>query len=73
MTEQIQTLESSLCNVGTYIQDNVQKGYRLVEGYPLSYGWQYEIIMERIEKPIVPQEAVEVAAQRKPGRPVKDK
>lgn len=61
MTEQISTLESSLCNVGTYIQDNVQKGYRLVEGYPLSYGWQYEIIMEK--------DAEEASVKKTVGRP----
>lgn len=63
MTEQISTLESSLCNVGTYIQDNVQKGYRLVEGYPLSYGWQYEIIMVK--------DAEEAPVKKAVGRPPK--
>ena len=65
MTEQISTLESSLYNVGLYIQDNVQKGFRLVEGYPLSYGWQYEIIMT---KDAVTEQPVEA---RKAGRPAK--
>ncbi len=70
MTDQISTLIPSLCLVGEYIQTHVQQGYRLVEGYPLSYGWQYEVIMEKaptiMEKPLA--EAV-AEAPKKPGRP----
>lgn len=71
MTNRISILEPNLYLVGLYIQENALKGYRLVEGYPMLFGYQYETAMEKVEKPTVPQEAAEVAAQRKPGRPVK--
>jgi hypothetical protein len=60
MTEQISTITPNLYTAGIYIQDNVLKGYRLVEGYPTTYGWQYEVVMELVAE-----------APKKPGRPFK--
>lgn len=54
MTDTLTILTPNLGNMGLEIQDNVLKGYRLVEGYPLQLGWQYEAIMKLIEQPIVP-------------------
>lgn len=62
MTEQITIFTPNLAVMGLEIQENVLKGYRLQDGYPLQLGWQYEAIMNLIEQPVV-----EV---RKPGRPV---
>lgn len=64
MTEQISTLTPSLYALGQYIQENYGKGYRLAEGSPNSYGWQYEVVMI---KDVVTEQPVET---RKPGRPV---
>ena len=52
MTEQISILTPNLGNMGLEIQENVLKGYRLVDGYPLQLGWQYEAIMKLIEQPV---------------------
>lgn len=68
MTEQISTLIPSLCLVGDYIQENVLKGYRLVEGYPLNFGWQYEVVMTMNKDiPTIPQPTPERAAGRPKG------
>ena len=59
MTEQISTLESNLYLVGLYIQENALKGYKLVEGYPILTGWQYETMMELTQEAVVePKKAV---------------
>jgi hypothetical protein len=45
MTDTISTLTPSLYTLGQYIQENYAKGYRLAEGSPDSYGWQYQVVM----------------------------
>ena len=72
MTDQISTLIPSLCNVGTYIQDNVLQGYRLVDGSPSQYGWQYEVVMikEAGKDSVAPTVSV-TEAPKKAGRPPK--
>lgn len=62
MTERISILEPNLYLVGLYIQENALKGYRLVEGYPMLFGYQYETMMEL---------AVDVEAPKQVGRPKK--
>jgi hypothetical protein len=64
MTEQISMLFPNLYAVGMYIQDNVLNGYRLKDGYPTTYGWQYEVVME-----LNIDETPPVVEARKPGRP----
>lgn len=68
MTEQISTITPNLYLAGLFIQDNVLHGYRLVEGSPASYGWQYEVVMELAGVPVTPPPTPE---RRSPGRPVK--
>lgn len=65
MTDTLTILTPNLGNMGLEIQDNVLKGYRLVEGYPLQLGWQYEAIMKLIEQPVVPV----TEAPKQMGRP----
>lgn len=64
MTEQITILTPNLYNMGLEIQENVLKGYRLVEGYPTMYGWQYEAIMN-----LAVGEQQGVVVQKQMGRP----
>lgn len=47
MTEQLQTLVPSPAALGEYIQEHVLQGYRLKDGWPIAYSWQYEVIMEK--------------------------
>lgn len=68
MTDTLTILTPNLGNMGLEIQDNVLKGYRLVEGYPLQLGWQYEAIMKLIEQHVVPV-AVEDTPKKAVGRP----
>lgn len=68
MTDTISTLTPNLSTLGEYIQQNVLNGYRLVEGYPNSLAWQYQVVMSKAEKPVVEQPKPEA---RKPGRPAK--
>jgi hypothetical protein len=63
VTEQISTLVPSPAALGEYIQENALKGYRLQGGYPIVYGWQYEVIMNLV--------TAEEAAPKKQGRPPK--
>jgi hypothetical protein len=63
MTEQISTLVPSPAALGEYIQENTLKGYRLQDGYPIVYGWQYEVIMNLVAPEKSPKKAV--------GRPPK--
>lgn len=67
MTNRISILEPNLYLVGLYIQENALKGYRLVEGYPMLFGYQYETAMEKTD---TIEEAV-VEAPKKQGRPAK--
>lgn len=66
MTNTISTLEPNLYLVGLYIQENALKGYKLVEGYPMTSLWQYEVMMEKAGKPAIEQPTPERA---KLGRP----
>ena len=68
MTERIATLTPSLYLMGEYIQEHVLQGYRLMEGSPSQYGWQYEVAMERDDPA---QSAPVVEAPKKQGRPAK--
>lgn len=60
----ITTLTPNLSTLGEYIQQNVLNGYRLVEGYPNNYGWQYQVVMTKAAADVAPKKAV--------GRPPKD-
>lgn len=68
MTEQISTLVPSPAALGEYIQEHVLKGYRLKDGWPIAYSWQYEVIMI---KDAVTQQPVAQAAEapKSVGRP----
>jgi hypothetical protein len=65
MTEQIVILTPNLYTMGLEIQENVLKGYRLQDGYPLQLGWQYEAVMTKAAVPVIPQPTPE----RSVGRP----
>jgi hypothetical protein len=45
MHDTISTLTPSLPALGAYIEEHVKKGWRLQEGSPTQYSWQYEVVM----------------------------
>lgn len=60
MTEQISTLTPSLPALGAYIEEHVKQGWRLAEGSPSSYSWQYEVIMikDAVTEAEIPKKAI---------------
>ena len=48
MTNRINILEPNLYNVALFVQENALKGYRVAEGYPILFGYQYEVIMDKV-------------------------
>lgn len=40
----------SLYQLGLYLQEQFDAGYRIVEGWPLQTGWQYEVKMTKTSK-----------------------
>ena len=67
MTDIISTLVPSPAALGEYIQEHVLQGYRLKDGWPISYSWQYEVVM--IKDAVMQQPVVETPKQM--GRPKK--
>ena len=64
-TTRISSLNPNLYLVGLYIQENALNGYKLVEGYPMMLGYQYETQMEKED------EAEDTPVAKKQGRPAK--
>lgn len=65
MTDIISTLVPSPAALGEYIQEHVLQGYRLKDGWPIAYSWQYEVVM--IKDAVTQQPVVE--AKKAVGRP----
>jgi hypothetical protein len=50
MTKDIKNTKAfSLLELGKVIEDAVNDGYTVVEGWPLQFGWWYEIQFEKLE------------------------
>lgn len=58
-------LSPSLPDLTAQVIEYVHQGYRLQDGYPTMYGWQYEAIMEKDVSPTTPQ----TTSERAVGRP----